>query len=146
VFARANGGRVVDPRKAWYALCLESKLGKWVEALRKDEKTKYKRYVGLQLHDFRRSAVRNMTKRGVDQSVAIKISGHKTASVFRRYRIVDDQDLAEATCWIEAGRDPVLLKSDTQTDTSAFANTTPEREVDASYVGTEGFEPSTFRV
>jgi hypothetical protein len=37
-----------------------------------------------------------MDKAGVSESVAMKISGHKTNSVYRRYRIVDEQDIQHA--------------------------------------------------
>jgi integrase len=50
----------------------------------------------LLFHDLRRSAVRNLDKAGVSQSVAMHITGHKTDSVYRRYRIVDEGDIERA--------------------------------------------------
>jgi hypothetical protein len=55
-------------------------------------------------HDFRRSAVRNMTRAGISRNVAMSISGHKTESVFNRYDITDNRDLEDAARKLEKFR------------------------------------------
>src|ERR1700693_6264570 len=47
-------------------------------------------------HDFRRTAVRDLVRGGVHQSVAMDITGHKTASVFRPYNITSREDKIDA--------------------------------------------------
>jgi len=51
---------------------------------------------GRIVHDFRRTAVRNLERAGVSRSVAMKMTGHKTEAVYRRYAIVSEGDLRDA--------------------------------------------------
>jgi integrase len=85
LITRMNGKPVKDFRETWDEL-VESVGMPW-----------------LLLHDLRRSAVRNLVRRGVPEKVAMKISGHKTRSIFDRYNIVDESDLAEAALKVEQG-------------------------------------------
>ena len=74
------GGRPIKKlRRSWHSACRAAGLE------------------GRFIHDFRRTAVRNLIRAGVQQAIAMKITGHKTDSIFRRYLIVDEELLAQAT-------------------------------------------------
>ncbi|PYT68368.1 MAG: hypothetical protein DMG40_00095 [Acidobacteria bacterium] len=76
-------------RREWIKACVKLSLGKKTGE-------EWHQYEGLIPHDFRRSAARNLIQAGVDQSTAMRITGHRTVAVFQRYNIVSTEQLHEA--------------------------------------------------
>jgi integrase len=77
VFNR-QGERIKDFRRTWEKACESAGVPE------------------LKFHDLRRTTVRNMRKAGIEQAVRMKISGHRTDSMERRYNIVDEEDIIRA--------------------------------------------------
>ena len=56
-------------------------------------------------HDLRRSGVRHLINAGIDPHVVMAFSGHRTASMLRRYHIVNLSDLRAAAAQSSAYRE-----------------------------------------
>jgi integrase len=78
VFCHSDSSRIKDFRYAWAKACEAAGVP------------------GRLVHDFRRTAVRNLERAGVPRSAAMAMTGHKTEAVYRRYAIVDSAMLQEA--------------------------------------------------
>jgi integrase len=87
-------------RKSWISACKKAGLG---TVQRGKENGGYGVYTGLIVHDLRRSAVRNFVRAGIPEVVAMKISGHKSRSVFERYNIVSTADIHRAVRAVDTG-------------------------------------------
>ena len=83
VFSK-NGRQIKSFYKAWRTTCKAAGVP------------------GRLLHDFRRTGVRNIDRSGIPRTVAMKLTGHKTESVYRRYNIVSDRDLEQAGHYLDA--------------------------------------------
>ena len=59
-----EGKKIGDFRKTWKAACRKA------------------RREGLLIHDLRRCAAKNLSRAGVSEQVAMKITGHKTPSMY----------------------------------------------------------------
>jgi integrase len=104
VFTLAKGQtkqpvREGDLRTAWNQLTRTLGLGRYVERTtgEGDSQRTFRVWKpSLLIHDFRRSAARNLVNAGVPTPTAMAITGHTTESVFRRYAIVSEANIIEA--------------------------------------------------
>ncbi|MCP4599102.1 MAG: site-specific integrase [Proteobacteria bacterium] len=79
---------------------------------------------GVWFHDLRRSFVTAARRRGVPESVIMKMTGHRTRNVFERYNVVSDDDLRTAVELIEKGREREMNEAKEK----AVSENTQERE------------------
>jgi integrase len=88
--------RVADFDKSFAAACRAAGLP-------------YGRKGGHTFHDLRRTAARNLRRAGVSETVSMAVTGHVTASMFRRYSITDPDDIRQAMERVQAhiGSEPV---------------------------------------
>jgi len=112
VFHR-NGKPIRSIRRAFKSAAIAAGLGNMVA----DERTGKEKYVGVTPHDMRRSAVRNFRKAGLSESDGMALSGHLTNSIYKRYNIIDEDDLRESMAKVQkhikremSGRKVVPLK------------------------------------
>lgn len=106
VFSRPDGKRVKDFRGAWQNMCIRahvlgpdgkpsrfecSKCNAPMQVGRSICRAcgGRRRYIGLIVHDMRRSAARNLLHAGVPETDVINTLGHKTRSMVTRYAIFD---------------------------------------------------------
>jgi integrase len=102
---RRQGTRRRDFRKSWATACVAAGFFRVEPVLDGEGKPRMKRdgtpvvvkKPTKLVHDFRRTAVRNLVNAGVPERVAMSVTGHKTRSVFDRYHIVSPADLQTAT-------------------------------------------------
>lgn len=117
VFHR-NGEPIRHFRRSWTSACIAAGLGHEVRepdvldaAGAVVKRGRLVRKVALRIpHDYRRSAARNLSRAGVPEAVIMKLCGWKTRSVFDRYNVVPERDLAEGLAKL-AGAPPATGRS-----------------------------------
>src|SRR5688572_395352 len=63
----------------------------------------------LRIHDFRHTASTNLRRAGVDTATAMKIVGHKSDRMHRRYNTIEPQDLHQAAAKLHSFRTNTVI-------------------------------------
>ena len=77
--------------------------------------TKRAGLVGRLVHDLRRTAARDFRRAGVSEGEVMKLCGWETRSMFDRYNVIDEQDLARAVAK-RFGNDKLTASSEASKD------------------------------
>jgi len=67
----------------------------------------------LHLHDLRHTACTNLRRAGVDATTAMKIVGHKSEHMHRRYNTVEPEDLRRAVSQLASYQANTVITPDT---------------------------------
>lgn len=108
VFTREDGKHVRDFRVGWARACCAADVGRMIcvrcgtEQCPCSEDERRTKYKGLIFHDLRRTAARNLRRAGVAENLIMQIGGWRTRSVFDRYAIITENDIADAMRKLDA--------------------------------------------
>ena len=83
----------------------------------------------LRIHDFRHTASTNLRRAGVDTATAMKIVGHKSDRMHRRYNTIEPEDLHKAAAKLHVFRANTVI---TPGPVAVGAKTVSARQIDAS--------------
>jgi len=111
-----RGRPVVDFKRSWKTACKKAGVP------------------GRLFHDLRRTAVRNMVRAGVPQSVAMSISGHRTVSMFLRYNITSEDDMRLALARTQAHLESLPVRDDEDDVVGAGVETEHGQKADNSHL------------
>jgi hypothetical protein len=88
-----DGRPIKTFRRSWLTACVKAGLGTEIRSAH----GKLIKKIGARIpHDFRRTAIRNLKRAGVSRNDAMKMVGHKTEAIYRRYAIADERSMKEA--------------------------------------------------
>jgi integrase len=113
VFTRDDGKRVKDFRATW-------------KKLFEDAQVPFRLF-----HDLRRSGVRNLVRAGIHKDTCMKISGHRTDSVFRRYNVQSLTDFEEAAVKLAARAARLRAAAEEAAVTATKTATPPDQQPEA---------------
>lgn len=93
-----DGKPIKNFRRAWVTACVKAGFG---TEIRRATGKLIKRVASRIVHDFRRTAVRNLERASVPRSAAMKMVGHKTHAIYSRYAIADEGMLKDVAIKLE---------------------------------------------